>query len=176
MQDVPFEFNQTTSSKIKQSLIEEPQVSGLGYERLKGAKMERPNYSSEEIQSLLLKKGVQPTLQRIALCRYLLCEADHPTADQVFEWAQKNLLKISQATVYNTLGTFVESGLVRTFKFPHSEKLIYDSKTEDHFHFLDEKTGKLMDLDSEDVTVRWDLPKKFKVQGIDVVLKGEIKN
>lgn len=138
--------------------------------------MERKAYSLDEIQSLLQKKGVQPTLQRIALCRYLLCEADHPTADQVFEWAQKNLLKISQATVYNTLGTFVENGIVRTFKFPHSEKLIYDSNTDDHFHFLDEKSGRLMDLDPQDVKIRWDLPKKFKVQGVDVVLKGELKN
>lgn len=140
--------------------------------------MERPHkrmLTTGEIEERLRHHKVQPTLQRIAICRYVLCEADHPSADQVFEWAQKNLDKISQATVYNTLGTLTEAGLLRTFKFPHSEKLIYDCNTEDHFHFFDEKTQKIIDIKSDVVQVKIDLPRKFRVHGFDVVLKGEVK-
>ena len=137
--------------------------------------MKHKQYSTEEIESKLTSNGVQATLQRIAICKYVLSDADHPTADDVFEWAHKNLAKISQATVYNTLGVLAEAGIVRTFKFPHSEKVVYDCNTEDHFHFFDEKSGKLLDLESDAIKVSVDLPKKFKVKGMDLVLKGEIK-
>ena len=137
--------------------------------------MKQKQFSTEEIEKKLLEKGVQPTLQRIALCQYVLCSADHPTAEQVFEWAQKNLAKISQATVYNTLGVLTDSGLLRTFKFPHTEKLVYDCNTEDHFHFYDEKSGRVLDIESDSVKVSLDLPKKYKVKGMDIILKGEVK-
>lgn len=132
--------------------------------------------TNQEIEALLVKNGVPATLQRIAICKYVVCEADHPTAEQVFEWAKNNLQKISQATVYNTLGVLTEVGLIRAFKFPHSEKVVYDCNTEDHFHFFDEKTGRLVDVEHSSVQVNLDLPKNYKVHGFDLVLKGEIKN
>ena len=137
--------------------------------------MKHKQFTTEQIVQKLLEKGVQQTLQRIALCKYVLCDADHPTAEQVFEWAQKNMAKISQATVYNTLGVLADCGLVRTFKFPHSEKLVYYCNTEDHFHFVDEKSGRVLDVESDSVKVTFDLPKKYKIKGMDLVLKGEIK-
>ena len=137
--------------------------------------MKQKQYSMSDIEKRLADHGVQPTLQRMALCQYVLCDADHPTAEDVFDWAQKNMAKISQETVYNTLGVLAEAGIVRTFKFPHSEKLVYDCNTEDHFHFFDEKSKKIFDVDSEAVKVDIELPKKFKVKSMDIVLKGEIK-
>ncbi len=137
--------------------------------------MKQKQFSTDEIERKLLDNGVQPTIQRIALCKYILCDADHPTAEIVFEWAQKNLTKISQATVYNTLGVLADSGMIRTFKFPHTEKLVYDCNTDDHFHFFDEKSGRVLDIDPESIKVTIDLPKKYKVQGIDILFKGEIK-
>ncbi len=137
--------------------------------------MKQKQFSTAEIEKKLIDNGVQPTIQRIALCKYILCDADHPTAENVFEWAQKNLTKISQATVYNTLGVLADSGMIRTFKFPHTEKLVYDCNTEDHFHFYDEKSGRVLDIDPESIKVTIDLPKKYKVQGMDILFKGEIK-
>jgi Fur family iron response transcriptional regulator len=137
--------------------------------------MKHKQFSTEEIEKKLVEKGVQATLQRIAICKYVLSESDHPTADDVFEWAQKHLAKISQATVYNTLGTLADAGILRTFKFPHSEKVVYDCNTEDHFHFFDEKSGKLVDIEPESIKINLDLPKKFKVKAMDLVIKGEIK-
>lgn len=131
--------------------------------------------TTEEIQAKLLAAGVQPTLQRIAICKYVLCEADHPTAEQVKEWAEKNLEKISQATVYNTLNTLVDVGLLRVFKFPHSEKVIYDNNVHDHYHFLDENSGHLYDIEPKDVSVEMEVPAKFVVNSMEIVLKGQLK-
>lgn len=131
--------------------------------------------TTEEIHAKLSAAGVQPTLQRIAICKYVLCEADHPTAEQVKDWAEKNLDKISQATVYNTLNTMVDAGLLRVFKFPHSEKVIYDNNVHDHYHFLDEQSGHLYDIETKDISVEMEVPAKFVVSSMEIVLKGQFK-
>lgn len=137
--------------------------------------MKKACISTEEIKHKLSEAGIQPTLQRIAICQYVLCEADHPTAEEVKDWAEKNLAQISQATVYNTLNTLVDAGLLRAFKLPHTDRVIYDCCTEDHFHFLDEKTGKLFDVAAEDIQINFKNGKKFKIKGFEVIIKGEVK-
>ncbi len=136
----------------------------------------KKTYSTQEIEKRLSEAGVQPTLQRIAIGQYVLCDADHPTAEDVLAWAEKKLMKISQATVYNTLNTLVEAGLARPFRFPHSDKVVYDSNLMDHFHFLDEKSGQVYDIAMEDIEIKVEMPKKYKIKSLDVVIKGEIKN
>lgn len=131
--------------------------------------------TTQEIQARLSNAGVQPTLQRISICQFVLCDADHPTAEEVHSWAEKNLPTISLATVYNTLGTLVKAGLLREFRFPHTEKVIYDNNLEDHYHFLDESTQKLYDVDLDDIQVSVDIAKKYKIKQMDVLLKGNIQ-
>lgn len=137
--------------------------------------MQKLCLSPTEIEDRLRSAGVQPTLQRMAICKFVLCEADHPTAEDVKDWADKNLGKISQATVYNTLNTMVDAGILKEFKFHHSEKVVYDCNTHDHFHFVDEKSGKIYDIDPEDVKLSLSIPKKFKIKDIKLVFKGEVK-
>jgi Fe2+ or Zn2+ uptake regulation protein len=137
--------------------------------------MKKAHLSRSEIEAKLQSAGIQPTLQRLSLCRFVLCEADHPTAEEVMDWAGKNLDKISLATVYNTLNTLVEAKILRALRLPHSDKVIYDPNMDDHFHFLDEKSGKLYDVDSNEVNCSLKLPKKFKVKGMDIIFKGDIK-
>lgn len=132
--------------------------------------------TAQELEQRLTEVGVQPTVQRMAILRYVLCEADHPTADQVRDWAQQNLDKISQATVYNTLNTLVDAGLLRALRLPHSEKVIYDDNLEDHHHFFDETTGRLYDLPDDQVEIKSRLPRKFKAQRIDVVFTGKVES
>ncbi len=131
--------------------------------------------TTQEIESRLKTAGVQPTLQRIAICQFVLCEADHPTAEEVHAWAEKNLAKISLATVYNTLNVLVAAGLLKEFKFQHQDKVIYDDNMEEHFHFLDEKSGRLYDIHKDDVKLSVELEKKFKISGFDLLIKGETK-
>lgn len=131
--------------------------------------------SPSEVEARLLASGVQPTAQRIAICRFVLCEADHPTADEVKEWADKNFPKMSLATVYNTLNILVNAGLLKEFKFPHSDKVIYDNNLDPHFHFLDEKTGDLYDIPPDEVEVSAKLKRMFQVKNVEVLLRGSVK-
>ena len=130
--------------------------------------------SPQEIEKKLELAGVQPTIHRLAICKYVLCEGDHPTADDVKHWAEQNLGKISQATVYNTLNTLVDAKLISEFRFEHSGKVFYDCNTEEHYHFLDEKSGKLYDINPEDVDLKLSIPKKFKIKDIHLIFKGTV--
>lgn len=142
-----------------------------GAEKKRGAHCLSPS----EIESRLQAAGVQPTAQRIAICRFVLCQADHPTADEVKDWADKNFPKMSLATVYNTLGILVKAGLLKELRFPHSDKVIYDNNLSHHHHFLDEKSGELFDLEADELEVSAKLKRMFQVKEVQVLLKGSVK-
>ncbi len=115
-------------------------------------------------------------MQRISICQYVLCEADHPTAEEVKEWVDKRSLKMSLATVYNTLNVLVSAGLLREFKFSCLGKSVFDSNIDDHFHFFDENTGKFHDLDANILTLDPKLPEEFKVNKVDILFSGTLES
>jgi len=128
--------------------------------------------SPETIEQVLRQAGIQPTAQRIAIGRYVLCEADHPTAEQVKDWVDQNFPKISLATIYNTLNAFVGAGLLRELRLPDREAVLFDNHVGPHHHFLDEATGQIHDLPADAVQVVWNLGTGFEVQDASVVLRG----
>ncbi|MCC7440048.1 MAG: transcriptional repressor [Bdellovibrionales bacterium] len=130
--------------------------------------------SPSEIEGRLISAGVQPTAQRIAICRFVLCEADHPTAEQVKAWADQNFPRLSLATVYNTLHTLVGAGLLREYRFPHLEQVVYDNNLGAHHHFLDEATGRILDLAGDEVKVSTHLASRIQVEGVEVLVRGRI--
>ncbi|TAK06044.1 MAG: transcriptional repressor [Candidatus Manganitrophaceae bacterium] len=131
--------------------------------------------SHPDVEKRLVDAGVQPTAQRIAICGYILGEADHPTAEEIKKWADRHFPKMSRATVYNTVKTLVDAGILQEFKFPHSDAAVYDSNTDIHYHFLDEKTGELHDVQPESVDLSVKLKEGFKVKGIQILLRGTKK-
>jgi len=134
---------------------------------------EHPCLSPAEIEQKLIGAGVNPTAQRIAICRYVLCEADHPRAEQVKDWVDKNFPKMSLATVYNTLNILVEAGLLKEIQVPHSESSVYDCNTTHHHHFVDEETGKIIDIHPDEVKLEVQLARKgLKVREVSVFLRG----
>lgn len=126
-----------------------------------------------QIEERLRKARVRPTSQRVSVCRFVLCEADHPRAEDVKRWTDAHGLKMSLATVYNTLGVLVKAGLLRELRMPHTDSAVYDDNMAPHHHFLDERTGRLEDLPPESVEVRPRLGGKFKVRDVSVLVVGE---
>ncbi|MHB2026855.1 MAG: Fur family transcriptional regulator [Elusimicrobiota bacterium] len=136
--------------------------------------MEKTKAARVRIAQSLKSAGLRPTAQRLAIADYVLGKADHPTAEDVKHWADRALPKISLATIYNTLSALTRTGLIQEFKFPHTDRVIYDDNTADHFHFLDEATGRLYDLNPTAVTLKTRLSRKFDVRGVHVLLKGRL--
>ncbi|MDA8990694.1 transcriptional repressor [Opitutales bacterium] len=72
------------------------------------------------LQDSLKKKGLRSTKQRLCVYDVILEKKDHPTADDIFLRVRKKLPKISYATVYNCLETFVDCGLVKKINLDRS--------------------------------------------------------
>ena len=102
--------------------------------------------SKKEICQILRDHQISPTSQRVEMAHLLLKRAQHLTAEDVFKLVNREFSKVSRATVYNNLNLFVEVGLLNELHITPTMK-IYDSNTSHHFHFVDEGTGALTDID-----------------------------
>ncbi len=105
--------------------------------------MTSPNQSLEIV---LLSHGVKPTPQRMVIAEYLLNTCDHPTAEDVLAAVAGKLpVDLSRATVYNTISSLKDAGLVREV-FTEPGKVRYDANLFDHHHFVDRKSGRVFDV------------------------------
>lgn len=117
--------------------------------------------------------GLRPTRQRLALGKLLFDAGDrHVTAEQVYAEAGEQGIKVSLATIYNTLNQFTVSGLMREVVVAPGRSY-YDTNTEDHHHFFYEDDGALKDipLDAIALSVMPDAPADSEVSRVDVIVR-----
>lgn len=124
---------------------------------------------------LLRTHGIYPTPQRLTIANILLARHQHLTAEQIYESIRSEHNKVSQATVYNTLGLFVEKGLLHEV-FVDSSKTFYDTNTKPHQHFYNIDTGQLIDIKShlEPSFIKNALPADTQIDSITTIVR--IKN
>ncbi|OMH40885.1 Fur family transcriptional regulator [Desulfurobacterium indicum] len=91
------------------------------------------------------KKGKRQTRQKVVIYRTVITSKDHPTAEQVYERARKELSTISLATVYRVLKELVKEGKISEIVVNKQSR--YDYKTEYHHHFVCTYCGKIFDID-----------------------------
>jgi Fe2+ or Zn2+ uptake regulation protein len=120
----------------------------------------------------LVACGIQPTPQRLAVAEYILNTVDHPTADEVWVNVRDRCPTLSRATVYNTLNLFAEKGLLRMQSLKEGV-VVFDPHVVPHHHFIDDDTGKVLDIpwDAVKVTGQNSL-RGFDVREYQVVLRG----
>jgi len=95
---------------------------------------------------LLRQVSLRPTRQRLALARLLFENGDrHVTAESLHEEAETAGVRISLATVYNTLHQFTGAGLLREIMIDGS-RAYFDTNTSDHHHFYIEGDARLIDI------------------------------
>ncbi|MDR0572566.1 MAG: transcriptional repressor [Tannerella sp.] len=119
---------------------------------------------------LLSGYGIRPSVQRIAIMRYLLKNRTHPTADEVFEALREQIPTLSKTTVYNTLKLFVENGAA-IYVGIDEKNARFDGYVEPHAHFRCKKCGTIIDLSMNGENY---LPKEFNgdVEETFFYLKG----
>ncbi len=128
--------------------------------------------SDQALGQRLRDHDVKPTSQRLEIARILFRRPAHMSADEVYIQVNRGKSYVSKATVYNTLGLFVERGLVREV-LVDSSKVFYDSNTSPHHHFWDMDSHTLMDIEADQVSIS-DLPavpEGTEVEGVDVVVR-----
>lgn len=120
----------------------------------------------------LTASGIRPSAHRVAVARYVLRTADHPTADQVFQAVRRGFPLISRATVYNTLNLFVEKGLLGELTVAPGA-VVYDPNTAQHHHFIDDASGAIEDIPWHALHVEGSAAlDEFDVRECSVVLRG----
>src|SRR5579859_7046756 len=68
---------------------------------------------NKRLNERLTRRGFRFTPQREHVYSVLVRKRDHPTAEEVFIRAKREIPEISMATVYNCLDALVKCGLVR---------------------------------------------------------------
>lgn len=129
----------------------------------------------KQVRQILKDSGIQPSAPRLAIAKFVWNTTSHPTADEVKFEVEKSFPTVSLATVYNTLNLFVEKGLLKEVKDPNSDRVRYDCNTKPHFHFLDEETGEMLDLDPRALKISPNhemLGRSFEIKEIEVILRG----
>lgn len=82
----------------------------------------------------LLKAGVKPSLQRIAIMEYLLTHSTHPTVDMIYSDLAPIIPTLSKTTVYNTLKLLSEQGAILSLNIDE-KNVRYDGDISAHAHF-----------------------------------------
>jgi len=99
----------------------------------------------DNISIYLSGYGIRPSVQRIAIMRYLLNNLVHPTADEVYESLRKHIPTLSKTTVYNTLKLFVENGAA-VYVGIDEKNARFDGVVNPHAHFRCKECGLISDL------------------------------
>ena len=91
---------------------------------------------SELINSLLKKKGIKRTNQRVALLA-ILNQAEKPlTVDHLFDALNQQGQRLNLSTIYRILALFEEENLVHKFSYEGLSRAYYERVTSSHTHRL----------------------------------------
>ncbi len=125
-----------------------------------------------DIERLLQRHGVMPTLQRREVAGVLLDKPQHLSAEQIIDCLRLAGSRVSKATVYNTLKIFSDCGLVREVNVDSTRKF-YDSTTHAHHHFYNVDTGELNDIPCElvDFLSLPPLPQGTEQESVEVLIR-----
>jgi Fe2+ or Zn2+ uptake regulation protein len=95
--------------------------------------------------------------------------------DRIYNDLQKEVPTLSKTTIYNTLDTLKNAGLVKVVNIEDNE-VRYDSITEDHGHFKCESCERIFDFDINFNSFVTNGLSNFKINNKDVYFKGLCPN
>jgi Fur family transcriptional regulator, iron response regulator len=137
---------------------------------MRGMESSRPSLG---IIQRLRGAGLRPTRQRIALGRLLFDGGDrHVTAETLHAEALGRTIRVSLATVYNTLHQFTAAGLLREVVVEPGRSY-FDTNADEHHPFFCESTGKLQDISAAEINVnRLPLPPAgTEIRRVEVIVR-----
>ena len=117
--------------------------------------------------------GLRPTRQRLALAKLLYDKGDrHVTAEQLHSEAIAGSVRLSLATVYNTLHQFTAAGLLREVMVEPGRSY-FDTNIASHHHFYCEDSGRLQDIPADQLAVGQlpPTPEGMEVARVDIMVR-----
>ena len=124
-----------------------------------------------QLSERLSASGFRFTPQRRHVYDVLLKKLDHPTAEDVFIRAKRQMPDISHATVYNCLDALVESGMVRQVQLQRGATR-FCPNMEEHCHYYCDKCGAVFDVALKGNSTVVPGPKGFKIDHYEIAVHG----
>jgi Fur family iron response transcriptional regulator len=128
----------------------------------------------------LRESGLRPTRQRLEICELLFLpeKTFHFTINDLTKIIEEKLsIKISLATIYNTVHAFKKKGYLKEISI-NSDKSYFDTNVTEHQHFFDEDTNELIDCGNDEVdsiNVKKNITGK-KIKSVEVLIKVATDN
>ena len=123
------------------------------------------------VMGILRKADIKITRQRVYLAGILFnLPQGHFTAEELHDETKLGNLKVSLATVYNTLKHFSQNGIIKTLQVD-SQKTLFDRNTDHHYHI--KSNNIIEDISAEDVNVELSptkIPRGKKIKSIDLII------
>lgn len=116
--------------------------------------------------------------QREQIMIFLGERKDHPTAEVVYNNVRKEYPKISLGTVYRNLTLLSDTGEIQRLRLSDGIDH-FDADTSEHYHFICDKCGAVIDLDMQGKKIPIDLesiPFDGKITGSTVYFNGICKD
>jgi len=134
----------------------------------------------EKIRDKIANSGLKVTPQRISVYEAIISMEDHPTAEMIREEVAKKMPSISLGTVYKTLESFVNKGLIKKIR-TEEDVMRYDPVLAKHHHLYCQKTNTIADYYDKELNqiIRDYFKQKdisnFKIEDVKVHIIGEFK-
>lgn len=93
-----------------------------------------------------MNHGVHPSMQRIAIMKYLMEHRTHPTVDTIYTDLLATIPTLSRTTVYNTLELFCEKNVAMPLTID-KRNVRYDGCVTPHAHFMCRSCGRVFDVE-----------------------------
>lgn len=131
----------------------------------------------ERLKEACLNSDLRMTHQRIEIFREVAMTGEHPDAETIFSRVRKRLPTVSHDTVYRTLASLEEMGLVSRVD-PVCGRARYDANCESHHHFVCKQCGLIEDVyleDQKEIPLPRGIPEVGNVDSVHLQVRGICK-
>ena len=104
----------------------------------------------DQLSHGLRDAGLRLTHQRLEIVRVIAADETHPDVETVYRAVRKRVPTISLDTVYRTLATLAERGLISRVLFTPGPAR-YDANSARHHHFVCTRCGLIRDVEDADL-------------------------
>jgi Fur family transcriptional regulator, peroxide stress response regulator len=122
------------------------------------------------LKEILVNNGISPSFHRLKIYEYLMSNRTHPSADMIYADIIKYIPTLSKTTIYNTLKTFVEKGIVNSITIENTE-VRYDADVSFHGHFKCQTCQCLYDIGFDHLLHEKKLGVQRKIDGHEIIEK-----
>lgn len=131
----------------------------------------------KNIRQILVENGLKVTPQRVAVYEAIMKMNNHPNAEAIIEVIKKKYPNIAIGTVYNTLETFAQKGIINRIK-TNGDVMRYDALMHRHHHLYSTDSKRIEDYYDEELNqyIQEFIQKRsipnFSIEDINVQIVG----